>query len=77
MRMKNDIHIKGLAPTLVLKQRPGELGSGLLQIAAIKKIISTIGVSQSTLNSFLSSSLVVGDRAQSVCPSKTCENIMF
>ena len=24
MRMKNDFHIKGSAPTLVLKQRPGE-----------------------------------------------------
>ena len=23
MRMKNDFHIKGWAPTLVLKQRPG------------------------------------------------------
>jgi len=30
MRMKNDFHIKGWAPTLVLKQRPGELGNGLL-----------------------------------------------
>ena len=29
MRMKNDFHIKGWAPTLVLKQRPGELGNGL------------------------------------------------
>ena len=31
MRMKNDFHIKGWAPTLVLKQRPGELGNGLFQ----------------------------------------------
>ena len=23
MRMKNDFHLKGLRPTLVLKQRPG------------------------------------------------------
>ena len=30
MRMKNDFHIKGWAPTLVLKQRHGELGNGLL-----------------------------------------------
>ena len=29
MRMKNDFHIKGWAPTFVLKQRPGELGNGL------------------------------------------------
>ena len=26
---ENDSHIKGWAPTLVLKQRPGELGNGL------------------------------------------------
>ena len=30
IRMKNDFHITGWAPTLVLKQRPGELGNGLL-----------------------------------------------
>ena len=30
LRMKNDFHIKGWAPTLVLKQRPGELENGLL-----------------------------------------------
>ena len=29
-RIKNDFFIKGRAPTLVLKQRPGELGNGLL-----------------------------------------------
>ena len=32
MRMKNDFHIKDWAPTLVLKQRPGELGNGLFNI---------------------------------------------
>ena len=30
-RMKNDFHIKGWAPTLVLKQRPGKLGNGLFE----------------------------------------------
>ena len=39
MRMKNDFHIKGWAPTLVLKQRPGELGNGLLEYMYIKYII--------------------------------------
>ena len=34
VRMKNDFHIKGWAPTLVLKQRPGELGNGLFIMQA-------------------------------------------
>ena len=32
MRMKNHFHIKGWALTLVLKQRRGELGNGLLNL---------------------------------------------
>ena len=32
MRMKNHFHIKGWTPTLVLKQRRGELGNGLLNL---------------------------------------------
>ena len=39
MRMKNDFHIKGLAPTLVLKQRLGELGNGLFNIGFYAFII--------------------------------------
>ena len=35
MRMKNDFHIKGWAPTLALKQRFGELGNGLLYVCFI------------------------------------------
>ena len=40
MRMKNDFHIKGGAPTLVLKQRPGELGNGLLTADSLTLILS-------------------------------------
>ena len=32
MRMKNDFHIKGWPPTLVLNRGPGELGNGLLRL---------------------------------------------
>ena len=32
MRMKNDFHIKGWAPTLVLKQRPGGTGKWPIQL---------------------------------------------
>ena len=35
MRMKNNFHIKGWAPTLVLKWRPGELGNGFLALDLI------------------------------------------
>ena len=37
MRIKNDFHIKGLAPTLVLKQRPGELANGLFWYHTVRK----------------------------------------
>ena len=42
-RMKNDFLVKGWAPTLVLKQRPGELGNGLFPFNLIGK--TTMGQS--------------------------------
>ena len=41
MRMKNHFHIKGWALNLVLIQRSGELGNGLLRIPPFYTIIST------------------------------------
>ena len=42
MRMKNDFHIKCWAPTLVLKQRLGELGNGLLVSLSVFSLIEAI-----------------------------------